>query len=84
MSWDCPFPEAANTLGIRRAKVTLRLCVDAQGVAESVAVIRASSAIFAQRALECAARARFEPGRDATLAAARSRIDAITVQFILD
>lgn len=77
----CKFPSAADRLGINFAVVTLRVCIDTDGLPRSAAILEDPGNGFAQAALACVAQVMFQPGRDANGAAAPSRLDKFRVRF---
>jgi periplasmic protein TonB len=64
VSWDCPFPEEADALGLDAALVTLRVDVDRQGGVARVDVVRDPGDGFGREARRCAMRKRWAPGLD--------------------
>lgn len=63
-NWRCPWPEAAEALGIDEQVVVLRAVVDASGHPQEVTLLADPGHGFGDAALDCAEAARFAPARD--------------------
>jgi periplasmic protein TonB len=64
MEWDCPFPIEADTAGVDRAVVNLRVEVGAEGRVKAVEATSDPGHGFAREARACALRKRWSPAVD--------------------
>lgn len=79
--WRCPWPQAAESLGIDEQVVVLQALVAADGRAASVDLLADPGHGFGQAALTCARQAKFEPATDAQGRPYGATSPAIRVRF---
>jgi outer membrane biosynthesis protein TonB len=78
---SCPFPIEADRFQINQARVVLAFCVDANGYASASRVVEDPGYGFAEAALQCVAKVRFNPGLDASGNSAPSRF-VLSVRYL--
>ena len=80
-AWACPWPRQAESEAIDEQRVVLRVVVLPDGRAESARIVENPGLGFAEAAIECALRTRFEPARDRDGRAVKALSPPIRVRF---
>jgi periplasmic protein TonB len=79
--WPCRFPEEADRLGVDEAVVLFTVMVRADGIPESVEILRDPGAGFGEAARACVMSRRFRPALDASGNPARGSTPPIRLRF---
>lgn len=79
--WNCPWPDAAESLALDEQVAVIRVVVGPGGSVESAEIVEDPGDGFGAAALACARRTRFTPALDGEGRAIRARSPAIRVHF---